>query len=224
MNTATLLVYIVAGISLVSAAGVVLAGRTIYSALCLVSNMVGLAVLFLLLNAQFVAAVQIIIYAGAVMVLFVFIIALLDPGHEPDEEGPSRDWRLWLGVLAVGYITAQVFALAVNGTTYSNTDHVLQGQRLAQAAAPDDQHSFSFTPGAVNAAGNVQVLGRELFTTFLLPFEITSLLLFVAAIGAVYLTRRLPHAPPVPPARSAPLAALPEEGSPEPGREPVGVG
>jgi NADH-quinone oxidoreductase subunit J len=189
-----------------------------------VGNMVSLAVLFLLLNAQFVAAVQIIIYAGAVMVLFVFIIALLDPGHDPDFEGPRRDPRLWVGIVAVGYITAQVFALAVNGSTYSQTDHVLQGQRLAQAANPADQHSFAFDPNSVNAVGNVQVLGHELFTTFLLPFEITSLLLFVAAIGAVYLTRRLPHAPTAPPERTSPVAALPEESAPEPGLETVGVG
>jgi NADH-quinone oxidoreductase subunit J len=224
MTTATLLAYVVAGVALVSAAGVVLSARTIYSALCLVGNMVSLAVLFLLLNAQFVAAVQIIIYAGAVMVLFVFIIALLDPGHDPDFEGPRRDPRLWVGIVAVGYITAQVFALAVNGSTYSQTDHVLQGQRLAQAANPADQHSFAFDPNSVNAVGNVQVLGHELFTTFLLPFEITSLLLFVAAIGAVYLTRRLPHAPTATPERTSPVAALPEESAPEPGLETVGVG
>ena len=224
MTTATLLAYVVAGVALVSAAGVVLSARTIYSALCLVGNMVSLAVLFLLLNAQFVAAVQIIIYAGAVMVLFVFIIALLDPGHDPDFEGPRRDPRLWVGIVAVGYITAQVFALAVNGSTYSQTDHVLQGQRLAQAANPADQHSFAFDPNSVNAVGNVQVLGHELFTTFLLPFEITSLLLFVAAIGAVYLTRRLPHAPTAPPERTSPVAALPEESAPEPGRATVEVG
>jgi NADH-quinone oxidoreductase subunit J len=224
MTAVDLLAYVVAGLALVSAAGVVLSAKTIYSALCLVGNMVSLAVLFLLLNAQFVAAVQIIIYAGAVMVLFVFIIALLDPGHDPDYEGPRRDPRLWVGIVAVGYITAQVFALAVNGVTYSKADHVLQGQRLAQAANPGDQHSFAFDPAAVNAAGNVQVLGRELFTTFLLPFEITSLLLIVAAVGAVYLTRRLPHAPTEPPQATSPVAALPEETAPEPGRETVGVG
>ena len=224
MTAVDILAYVVAGVALVSAAGVVLSAKTIYSALCLVGNMVSLAVLFLLLNAQFVAAVQIIIYAGAVMVLFVFIIALLDPGHDPDYEGPRRDPRLWVGIVAVGYITAQVFALAVNGTTYSKADHVLQGQRLAQAANPGDQHSFAFDPGSVNAAGNVQVLGRELFTTFLLPFEITSLLLIVAAVGAVYLTRRLPHAPAEPPGATPPVAALPEETAPRPGRETVGVG
>jgi NADH-quinone oxidoreductase subunit J len=216
----TTLAYAVAALALVTAAGVVFAGRTIYSALSLVGNMVCLATLFLLLNAQFVAAVQIIIYAGAVMVLFVFIIALLDPGHEIDE-GPRRDPRLFLGVLAIGYITAQVVALAANA--YSRSTQMLRGQALAMTAMPADRHSFAFTPQAVNAAGNVQVLGRELFTTFLLPFEVTSLLLFVAAIGAVYLTRRLPHAPVAPPAPTSPTASLPVE-SAGAEREPVGVG
>jgi NADH-quinone oxidoreductase subunit J len=214
------LAYAVAALALLTAAGVVFAGRTIYSALSLVGNMICLATLFLLLDAQFVAAVQIIIYAGAVMVLFVFIIALLDPGHEGDEQ-PRRDWRLLPGVLAVGYITAQVVALA--SSAYSKSTHVLKGQSVAMTANPADHHSFAFAPPAVDAAGNVQVLGRELFTTFLLPFEITSLLLFVAAIGAVHLTRRMPQAPAAPPARTSPTASLPLE-SAGAEREPVGVG
>ena len=125
------------------------------------------------------------------------------------------------GVVAVGYITAEVFALAVNGTTYSKTDQVLQGQRLAQAAIPDDTHSFAFTPEAVNAAGNVQVVGRELFTTFLLPFEITSLLLLVAAIGAVSMTRRLPGPRPGRLRRPRRWRTCHESAEP---RAPVGVG
>jgi NADH-quinone oxidoreductase subunit J len=216
----TTLAYAVAALALVTAAGVVFAGRTIYSALSLVGNMICLAALFLLLNAQFVAAVQIIIYAGAVMVLFVFIIALLDPGHEGDER-PRRDPRLLLGMLAAAYITVQVVALAAS--SYARSTGVLRGQSLAMAANPSDHHSFAFTVPAVNATGNVQVLGHELFTTFLLPFEITSLLLFVAAIGAVHLTRRMPQAPTAPPQRTSPSAALPvESGGAE--REPVGVG
>jgi NADH-quinone oxidoreductase subunit J len=222
MTGASILACAVGAVALLTAAGVVLAARTIYSALSLVGNMVCLATLFLLLNAQFVAAVQVIVYAGAVMVLFVFIIALLDPGHDADE-GPRRDPRLWLGVLIVGYITAQILALAMNGSTYSPSTHVLRGQALAQAANPDDRHSFAFTPGAVNAAGNVQVLGRELFTTFLLPFEITSLLLLVAAIGAVYLTRRTPQGAEPSWPRTPPAADLPVERA-EPEREPAGVG
>lgn len=178
----------VGAVALLAALGVVFLPQTIYSALSLVANMVSLAVLFLLLNAQFLAAVQVIIYAGAVMVLFVFIIALLNPG---EEEHPGRDGRLWIGLVAAVYITVQIYALATNGITYDRTTpaHQLRGQQLAQRVDPRDP-AFRYTYQAVNANGNVQSVAGELFTTFLLPFEITSGLLLVAAIGAVYMTRR----------------------------------
>ena len=177
-------------LAVLSAAGVVFASQTIYSAMSLVGNMVALAVLFLLLNAQFLAAVQIIIYAGAVMVLFVFIIALLSPGAE---DRPVQDGRFWVGVLAVVYVTLQVYTLANNGTTYdkSSPQHTLRGQAIAQQADRNDG-GFQYTYDAVNRAGNVQTVAGQLFTTFILPFEITSIVLLVAAIGAVYLTRKPP--------------------------------
>jgi NADH-quinone oxidoreductase subunit J len=186
----TALTYVVGAIALLTAIGVVASRRTIYSALSLVGNMISLAVLFLLLNAQFLAAVQVIIYAGAVMVLFIFIIALLSSGAE---DAIVQDRRFWVGIVVVGVITLQIFALANNDTTRDKTGAtpVLRGQKLAQAANPSDP-GFQFNVDDVNKAGNVQTAGGQLFTTFLLPFEITSLLLLVAAIGAVYLTRRPP--------------------------------
>lgn len=187
----------IAGIlALVSAIGVISFRSPIYCALSLVGNMVMLAVLFLLLNAQFLAAVQVIIYAGAVMVLFVFIIALLSPGAE---DRPRMDARFLIGAAAVVYITLQIFALVGNGVTYDKNatacdsaaqqqcSHApLHGSVTGQEAR---RSALQFYPDDVNRAGNVQTVGGQLFTTFLLPFEITSLLLFVAAIGAVYLTR-----------------------------------
>jgi NADH-quinone oxidoreductase subunit J len=192
----SVLTAIVGVLALVSAIGVVSFRSTIYCALSLVANMVSLAVLFLLLNAQFLAAVQVIIYAGAVMVLFVFIIALLSPGSE---DTPRLDLRFLVGVVAVFYITLQVFFLVGNGATYDKTATACtsaQQQQCArnplhgaQAGQASNKQALTYYPDDVNAAGNVQVVGGQLFTTFLLPFEITSLLLFVAAIGAVYLTR-----------------------------------
>jgi NADH-quinone oxidoreductase subunit J len=167
----------------ISALGVVLSRQTIYSALSLVVTLSTVAVIFLLLNAQFLFAVQIIIYAGAVMVLFVFIIALLNP---ETEDRPALDWRALIGIAAVAGITILVFVTARNGITFS--DSGLRGASVGQASDP--YHTFSFPPDAVNAAGNVQTVAGQLFTTFILPFEITSLLLLIAAIGAVYLTRR----------------------------------
>lgn len=187
---------IVGVLALISAIGVVSFRSTIYCALSLVANMVFLAVLFLLLNAQFLAAVQVIIYAGAVMVLFVFIIALLSPGSE---DKPRVDARLLIGLAAVVYLTLQVFALVGNGVTYDKNatacDSATQQQcskaplHGAQVGQHQRASALLFYPSDVNGNGNVQTVGGQLFTTFLLPFEITSLLLFVAAIGAVYLTR-----------------------------------
>lgn len=183
----TALVVIVAVLAFLSAVGVVGFPQTIHSALSLIANMVCLAVLFLLLNAQFLAAVQVIIYAGAVMVLFVFIIALLNPGAEDRPDRSSL--RYGLGVVAIAYVIVQVFILATNGITFNKDTGQLRGQTLALKANPHDP-SFQFTPDAVNQAGNVQTTAGQLFTTFLLPFEITSLLLLVAAVGAVYMTHR----------------------------------
>ena len=179
----TTLLAIVMALTALSSVGVVLSRQTIYSALSLVLTVALLAVIFLLLNAQFLFAVQVIIYAGAVMVLFVFIIALLNPEAE---DRPTLDWRGTVGLLGVAITTILVFVTARNGTTY--TAQVLHGQQIG--AADDPYRTFSFPVDAVNANGNVQTVGGQLFTTFLLPFEITSLLLLVAAIGAVYLTRR----------------------------------
>ena len=183
----TALIAVVMALAAISAIGVVLSPQTIYSALSLVVTVTMISVLFLLLNAQFLFAVQLIIYAGAVMVLFVFIIALLNPEAE---DRPALDYRAMIGLAAVAAVTILVFVTARNGITYGSGG--FRGQQVGAASNP--YHTFAFGPDAVNAAGNVQTVAGQLFTTYLLPFEITSLLLLVAAIGAVYLTRRTKEA------------------------------
>jgi NADH-quinone oxidoreductase subunit J len=167
----------------VSSLGVVFSRQTIYSALSLVVTVSMLAVIFLLLNAQFLFAVQLIIYAGAVMVLFVFIVALLSPDAE---DRPALDLRAIIGGVGVALVTVLVFVAARNGTTYNTAGF----HAISVGSASNPYHTFSFPADAVNAAGNVQTVAGQLFTNYLLPFEITSMLLLVAAIGAVYLTRR----------------------------------
>ncbi len=164
-----------AAVAVVAALGVVVAQRTLYSALALVANMVALAVLFLTLDAQFLAAVQIIVYAGAVMVLFVFIIALLSPGAQ--ERLHPLEARVLIGGLAAVAFTVVVARLTLNGVS------VAASGRFYGRLGP-------FAPVLVDRHGQVQTLGEQLFTTFLLPFELSSLLLLVAAVGAVYLSRR----------------------------------
>jgi NADH-quinone oxidoreductase subunit J len=175
----------------ISALGVVFSPQTIYSALSLVLTVGMLAVIFLVLDAQFLFAVQLIVYAGAVMVLFVFIIALLDPASE--DRPRMTDPRFILGVLAVAGICAAVVIAAQNDVTY-NTACTAQAASCmhgyAVGIASDPYNTFGFPAAAVDQAGNVQTVANQLFHTFVLPFEITSLLLLVAAIGAVYLTRR----------------------------------
>src|SRR5437660_7757143 len=121
------LVAVVMALAAISSLGVVLSRQTIYSALSLVVTIAMLSVLFLLLNAQFLFAVQIIIYAGAVMVLFVFIIALLSPEAE---DRPGLDWRTFIGLGSVAAITILVFVAAQNGITYNQS-----GFRAPQLAA-----------------------------------------------------------------------------------------
>ena len=174
---------IVIALAAVSALGVVLSRQTIYSALSLVLTVGMLAVLFLLLDAQFLFAVQLIIYAGAVMVLFVFIVALLSPD---DEDRPTLDLRAIIGILGVLVVTGLVFVAARNGITYNTNGF----HAVAVGSGSNPYHTFSFPPNAVDNAGNVQTVAGQLFTNYILPFEITSMLLLVAAIGAVYLTRR----------------------------------
>ena len=171
----TIIFGLVGAVALAAALGVVVAQRTLYSALALVVNMVALAVLFLILDAQFLAAVQIIVYAGAVMVLFVFIIALLSPGAQ--ERVHPLEARVLIGGLAAIAFTVIIARLTLNGVTVTD-----RGRFYGQLGP--------FAPTLVDHHGQVQTLGEQLFTTFLLPFELSSLLLLVAAVGTVYLSRR----------------------------------
>jgi NADH-quinone oxidoreductase subunit J len=184
----SVIIWVAGVLAALSALGVVFSPQPLYSALSLVLTIGALGVVFLVLNAQFLFVVQLIVYAGAVMVLFVFIIALLSPGAE---DRVRIDSRFVIGAVAALGITVAMVVAARNGITF-NANGVFRAQQIGQGSDP--YHTFSFPQddlGLVNTAGNVQTVGGQLFTTFLLPFEITSLLLLVAAVGAVYLTRRL---------------------------------
>ncbi len=159
---------IVAAWELVTAIGVVAFRKPMYNALSLVANMLGLAVLLLMLNAQFLFAAQIIVYAGAVMVLFVFIIALMNPQADISFRPGGTEW-------IYGVVFGVVFAALLAALLFN---HGLTGRPGA------------FTPEVIAAAGNVQTIGIALYTRFLFPVEVTSVLLLVAAVGAVYLAMR----------------------------------
>lgn len=135
----------------------------INSALSLVVVMGSLAMIYLLLGAEFVAAVQVIVYAGAVMVLFVFVIMLLNAGAEERSRGSHV--ALWLGGPGVAILAGMIVYLM-----FTNERH------------------FPVTFGP--QANNTQSLATLLFQKYLLPFEITSVLILIAIMGAVVLARR----------------------------------
>ena len=164
-----LLTFIILAILMVgSAVAVVLHPSPIYSALSLVVMMSLLAVYFLFLNAHIVGALQIIVYAGAVMVLFLFVIMLLNLQTD-SRENQQSEMRMAAGILCVVLIGELALFLGRSG-----------GRLELQASQQQVPAAF----------GTMRALSERLFTDFLLPFEITSVLLLVAAVGAVVLARR----------------------------------
>jgi NADH-quinone oxidoreductase subunit J len=156
--------FIAAALAVAGGIGVITFRQPIRSVLSLVVVMIALSILFLLLSAQFIFVAQVIVYAGAVMVLFLFVIALLGPAKDI-AKGRLR-FQTWLSAL---------FVLALFGLIWA----MLQGVQYRQPEQTD-----------LSTFGTVQSIGFGLFTKYLYPFELTSILLLVAAIGAIYLSRK----------------------------------
>ena len=172
--------FVLAVVAVASALGVVLFRNAVYCMLSLIVNLLSLAAFFLTLNAIFVATIQVLIYAGAVMVLFLFVVTMLTPAASArDGDGARARQRLqWIAGFGMGVILAGslVFALA-NGSLSRDARALGKSGLAEQIAAP---HS-----------GNVETFGQALFHAFSFPFEVTSLLLVVAVLGAVVLGRRI---------------------------------
>ena len=149
------------------AIGVVMVRNPFYAVLALVCHLISLAALFLLLRAQFVAAAQVVVYAGAVMVLYVFVVAYVGDGDEPlhRPRGPLK-------------VLAPVFGLCLAVELF----FAVLGTALKGISTTGARFTLLF--------GTPKQIGTAFLTTFLYPFEVASLLLLVAAIGAVVLARR----------------------------------
>jgi NADH-quinone oxidoreductase subunit J len=159
-----------AALLVLSALAVILQRNPVRSALALVSTLFLLAVMFLFLDAYLVALLQIIVYAGAIMVLFLFVIMLLNLQVEPREAGR-------FGLKLVAALAGSLLALQL--VEVARSERTMGGAGMSGKLAP--------------AFGSTGLLGEKLFTQYLLPFEITSVLLLIAIIGAVVLAkRRLP--------------------------------
>ena len=165
--------FFLAAIGAIGGAVAVIAMRNpFYSVLALVVHLIALAALFLLLRAEFVAAAQVVVYAGAVMVLYVFVVAYVGGSDEPLGPHAGRGLRVVSVLCALGLFA--VFSIATLGSGLEAITS--EGARYR----PRGDESF----------GGPAFIGRLLLTKFLLPFEVASFLLLIAAVGAVVLARR----------------------------------
>ena len=165
------IVFVVGGIAILTGAiGVVLSSNPVHSALMLVLTLFGVAVEFVNQQADFLAAVQVIVYAGAIVILFLFVIMLIGVDRK---ENIAREPLKGQRPIAIALGVVVLVELVV----------IARFQQWATGA-----HS---TAGSLSVAGeNVALLGQSVFTRFLFAFEITSVLLVIAVIGAVILARR----------------------------------
>lgn len=161
--------YIVAFIAIISAVTVVVAKSPVSSALSLVVNFFCIAGIYLLLEAQFLAIIQIMVYAGAIMVLFLFVIMLL---NLKDDKSLTERFNLKKGfaiLFAASFLLELLYIFSQNGS--------LLGADAANVQSFAD-------------LGTVEVIGRKLFTEFVLPFEMISVVLLTAVVGAITLAKK----------------------------------
>ncbi len=171
-----LFVFVVAAaICLGGALGVVLNRNPVHAALSLVATLFGIAVLFVAQEAHFLAAVQVIVYAGAIVILFLFVLMLLGVDQAEDLTiEPLRGQRVAALVVGLGILALPLLAIA-------STDGEDTGARPSAEAATRVE----------DGVADIDQLGESLFTDYLFAFEITSVLLVIAIVGAVVLSRKV---------------------------------
>lgn len=163
------LFYLFAVIAVASGVAMVLHRNPVYSAIFLIITLFAFAGFFVLLNAPFVATVHVIVYAGAIMVLFLFVIMLLNLQRDPARERGKLTRRTLGAILVLAFIVelGALFFAATANNGVSGT-----------------------VPTASSPIGSTEVIGRSLFTTYLFPFEVASILLLVGMVGAIVLAKR----------------------------------
>lgn len=166
MQLALFLIF--AGLCVLGALNLLFQRHPINSALSLVVVMMSLAVIYWTLGAEFLAAAQVIVYSGAIMVLFTFVIMLLNAGEEVRTRGSKAAYLAGIpGVVGVFALLSYIFLHEKQALGYANLGGTLN-----------------------NGVSNIAVVSRVLFTDLLLPFEVTSILILVAILGAVVLARK----------------------------------
>jgi len=168
-----ILFFVFAAVAVGSAFGVVLGRSPVASLLFMVSTLASVAGIYILLEAHFLAAIQVMVYAGAIMVLFLFVIMLLNLGHEY-----QQDMKGWGAAVVLFLVTgAMAGMLAARFGAAAELDFLAEANTAAMEAALAEK-------------GAVGVIAEPLFTTYVVPFEITGILLLVAIVGALALAKR----------------------------------
>jgi NADH-quinone oxidoreductase subunit J len=170
----TTLFYLFGAIAVIASVLVIAQRNPIHSVLLLIASFGALSGLYVLLQAPFLAVIQIIVYAGAIMVLFVFVVMLLNAPHEDTDEDLAVAPRVRPASVRFGAFLAALLMIELVWALTSRTE------------------SGAFPGGAVSSVG---AIGRLLFTTYAFQFEVTSILILVAMVGAVVLARRDPSVP-----------------------------
>lgn len=164
---------VLAAVAIATAVGMLVSRNAVYSALFLVLNFGTVAVFYLLLGAPFIAMAQITVYAGAIMVLFLFVIMLLGAERLPEAE--VLPWQRPLAITLAILLAAEATFLLIT-----------RAQLTGAVIPPED---------AVNAPATLVDLGKVLFSGYLLPFEVTSILLLVAMVGVIVLIQKEKRVP-----------------------------
>jgi NADH-quinone oxidoreductase subunit J len=160
--------YTFAALILVLGVLVVSAKEAVHSVLFLVANFLVVAMLYVLMHAEFLAVIQVLVYAGGIVVLYLFVVMLVNLKRAPEaNQDPRR--REWLGIVLAGAVLAEFVAIALYAF----------GGPIPQQAAE-----------AGTAIGNVEKLGWLLYVDYLIPFEVASVMLLVAMVGAIILAKR----------------------------------
>ncbi|KAA0257706.1 NADH-quinone oxidoreductase subunit J [Deferribacter autotrophicus] len=159
--------YILAFLAIVSALFMITRINPVHSALWMLLTFFSVAGIFVQLNAEFIAAIQVLVYAGAILVLYLFVVMLLNPKSHGFIKIP---FRYALGTIVSIILVVQVF-IAIK------TSNILG-------------HEGGITDQMIKEMGNVKLFGKELFTNYLVPFEVASILLLVAMIGAIVLAKK----------------------------------
>jgi NADH-quinone oxidoreductase subunit J len=171
MSVELVLFYTFAAIAVVSALLVITRSNVVHSAVCLAATLLSVAGIFLTLKAEFLAGVQVIVYVGGILVLFVFVIMLISLEKSIHEKQFTRGW-------IVGVLTSLVLIAQLGYVLWRGKDSLMLPQPGETPQSP------------LGLVGNSQLVGEALYTQYLLPFEIASILLLVAIVGAVALSKK----------------------------------